>query len=144
MTREKLYDELYNQLVEEQKKLSLCQWCKINGKMTCLRDKTHVQNGCCGGCNHFSNGCKVKSLMCKMWMCKEIFAKNKGKKEFQKYLILLEDINKRIQDNEIPLVFRGSKRETFSNKKIKRVVVRKLWWYIDRVTTKECLQEGEK
>jgi hypothetical protein len=131
MTREKLYDELYNQLAEEQKELNLCQWCKINGRMTCLRDKAHVQNGCCGGCKHFNNGCTVESLVCKMWMCKKIYEKNKGKEKFEKYLELLKEIEAKMRKHKMPLVFRGSKEETFS---CVRNVVSKKNWYIDNIT----------
>lgn len=137
MLKEKLYDIFYDYLDKQQKKMNLCDFYPIKTNMSCCRDrKSKGVNGCCIFCEHFKYGkCQVKSLMCKMWMCKEIYGRNQNKKSFQKYLKKLETINKLIIKYDIPMYFRASKEQTFSGMDWKG---RQIWlrekWYIDRVS----------
>lgn len=61
----RLYDEADALL---QKYKSLCNHNK-NGR--CQDYRLHpIRKNCCNGCQHLGkNGCKVKSLQCKVWLC---------------------------------------------------------------------------
>jgi hypothetical protein len=63
----KLYDRLYEIADFLLKKHNPCG--HSNGK--CGGMKTYTfQGGCCGECEHLrANGCSVKALYCKLWVC---------------------------------------------------------------------------
>lgn len=67
------YDELYEKADKILKKYNPC---KVEGKgacATCLSGRHPDGTGisfCCGGCQHLGkNGCTVKALSCKLWIC---------------------------------------------------------------------------
>ncbi len=82
------YSHIYNEADKLFKKHNPCQF--KNGQ--CISNRTppqlhSPQNGCCGGCKRLgSNGCKVKSLGCKLFACSNI--KRRSKECFEKIMQL--------------------------------------------------------
>ncbi len=68
--KEEIYDILFNvgdQIIDH---YNPCDW--RNGK--CGRTRLPKTDGksCCEGCEHLGkNGCAVKSLACKLWLCED-------------------------------------------------------------------------
>lgn len=67
MTREEIYDSLYQKASNLEEKYDPCNIS--NG--ICQREK--IKSGksfCCGNCEYLTNtGCSVKALYCKLWIC---------------------------------------------------------------------------
>ena len=98
-----LYDDLYNQADKVLKKYDPC---KIDGNQ-CIRGT----NPCCLGCPHIDKdeGCTVLSLGCKLHLCPG--ARESVNEECLKKLLA---IRQEAVNNNIPLIGRASKEETFS------------------------------
>ncbi len=66
--KEEVYDILFNigkQIIDH---YNPCQW--KNGKCGRMRSSETETEVCCKGCQHLGeNGCTVKSLACKLWLC---------------------------------------------------------------------------
>ena len=61
----KIYDSLCDQADEVLKKINPCQG---SGSNCTLKDGG--RSWCCAGCKHLGqDGCKTKSLSCKLWLC---------------------------------------------------------------------------
>jgi hypothetical protein len=111
------YDELYDKadkLLKEYNpcriKCGSCQANRIDPKYNSTKQL------CCGGCPYWKNGCTVKSLACKLWLCGPVQGKfpypNNKKTELVSELVgKLEDIRNEAYKAGIPLLFRGSKEE---------------------------------
>ena len=67
-TKEELYDILLNVAQQIIDHYNPCDW--RDGKCRRMRSSKTETEGCCEGCKHLGkNGCTVKSLACKLWMC---------------------------------------------------------------------------
>jgi hypothetical protein len=68
----RLYDYMFLTLSEMQKKLDVCFWHNEDGAVLCRRPENQccVSGGHCGFLDEQS-GCRVKSLACKVWLCKQ-------------------------------------------------------------------------
>ena len=66
----KKYDELFDRAVEVVSKHNPCKLHDFMGEKMCARGDVASNGLCCHGCRHLRvNGCKVKSLGCKIWLC---------------------------------------------------------------------------
>lgn len=116
-----LYDDLYNQADKVLKKYNPC---KIDGDQCrrCGPYTEHMQNltgmlcglsrnPCCNACPHLckEEGCTVKSLGCKLHICEDM--RKFVDKECLKELLTIQQ---EAVNNNIPLIGRASKEETFS------------------------------
>lgn len=111
------YDELYekaDKLLKEYNPCKIkCGSCQANR----IDPKYNSTNQlCCGGCPHWKNGCTVKSLACKLWLCGPVQGKfpylyNKNSERIRELAHKLEAIRNEAYKVGIPLVFRGSKEE---------------------------------
>lgn len=64
--------------------------------------------GCCYGCKHLSeNGCTVKALSCKLWLCDE------ARLKFPECATELDALEKEADENKILLGYRSCKKEVF-------------------------------
>lgn len=54
--------------------------CRHDENGVCKEDRDlgdGCKNGCCSGCRHLSpNGCTVKALSCKIWLCRHVADQN--------------------------------------------------------------------
>ena len=101
---ERFLSELYDKLYDIAKEyLSIMNPCKIkDGK--CARG-----NFCCDGCRHLSkNGCTIKALWCKLWLCGQFYDDKYN--NLRGRLIALT----RIANEYGLLQYRMSKDETFN------------------------------
>jgi len=100
----KQYDKLYN---EGQKILDAYNPCMAN-KAVCLEGER-----CCTRCRHLGiNGCKIKCLICKLWLCPT--ARNINPKASKKLFALMD------KAKSLDLLhFRATKEECLAS--IKRV-----------------------
>jgi Leucine-rich repeat (LRR) protein len=68
--KKKIYQYMYRRLDSLQEKLDVCGWHMQRGLSVCRKN----HNKCCVGrreCKYLgNNGCRTKSLSCKMWLCK--------------------------------------------------------------------------
>lgn len=81
MDKSELYDVLFDQADRIVKKVNPCNIRKNeSGELVC--------NGvspewCCGGCQYLTtNGCSVKALGCKLWLCIQVQGTPKGRDTF--------------------------------------------------------------
>ncbi|RLC16447.1 MAG: hypothetical protein DRI24_08380 [Deltaproteobacteria bacterium] len=84
----------------------------INEFNPCGKDGCHFnfKLHCCGGCRHLGdNGCKVKALYCKLWLCSRAA-------DYQKEAVI--QLNKLLKeaDKFNLLYIRGSKRTTLKRR----------------------------
>jgi hypothetical protein len=101
--KKQLYSDLYQQGEEVLRRHNPCK--VTNGR--CLSG-----NFCCQGCKHLGlTGCKVESLMCKLWLCNAAQCTPDGRVAIQE----LRALNKIAYEERIPMVFRGSKAESFAS-----------------------------
>lgn len=72
-SRTKVYDQLYRLASKILEKSSACATCPLGpytGKAQPNGPNKYTKNWCCGGCPHLGpNGCTVKALGCKLWLC---------------------------------------------------------------------------
>jgi hypothetical protein len=95
----KQYDKLYS---EGQKILDTYNPCMAN-KAICLEGER-----CCVHCKHLgNNGCKIKCLICKLWLCPT--ARKVNPKASKKLFALMD----KARDLDL-LYFRASKEELFA------------------------------
>lgn len=116
----KYYSEKYDELYDKADKLlKECNPCKIKCG-SCQANRidpkyNSTKQLCCGGCPYWKNGCTVKSLACKLWLCTPIhgtFPYNKHRTDSNRELIdALNGLRSEAYRIGIPLLFRGSKEE---------------------------------
>ena len=105
MNREELslaYDTLYDEGTAVLERDNPCQFIKTGDKLAC----TNPTGPCCGGCKYLGpDGCTVKALGCRVWLCYH------AQEKFPQTFIALKDIKSRAETIGIPTVYRGSKDE---------------------------------
>jgi hypothetical protein len=105
------YDEVYSKMQDLLTKTNPCRIKKDDqGKVSCCGEDNPCL--CCSGCKHLSpDGCAVKSLACKLWLCGEAMRNALRDPAFvAEYSKLLDEAK------EIPHYYRASKEENFLEK----------------------------
>jgi len=131
------------------KEVNPCKADIKDGYFTCVRcPDPREGNGCCGGCKHFKDGCTVKSLFCKMWLCREALAAMSD--EDMKYWAEdVQNAEKARLQAEIPMLFRSSKEETFNDSceydppLNACPILEKPGWYLDQVYLMDDKLKGQ-
>ena len=71
-----IYDRIYDIADRLFKKYNPCNICVENNKAKCINRRYRYNHLCCGyyddRCKYWENGCTVKSLSCKLFVCSEI------------------------------------------------------------------------
>lgn len=78
-----LYDRIYDIADRLIKKYNPCNIHTKNGKTICNYKHNVTPKLCCSGCTVWNNGCTIKSLGCKLFLCQAITNKTL-KKRFSK------------------------------------------------------------
>lgn len=81
--RSEVYDQLYDLAARILVRMDACSTCPIG--TSC---KANTRSWCCGGCKHLGpQGCTVKSLSCKLWLC----TKEHGRQDLELHHNYLRD-----------------------------------------------------
>ena len=71
-----LYDSLYESATELHNSYNLCNIRTDGGNSGTLVTCHYCPYFCCEGCRHMGpQGCRVKSLSCKLWLCEKALVK---------------------------------------------------------------------
>lgn len=101
--KNKLYNQLYEEMEGYLEEYNPCQHTEDG----CVGHPNR-KSRCCSGCKHLGrNGCKVKSLACKLWVCSDMI-----KNLPPDILTRIYEMNKKADDEGI-LKYRDSKKECF-------------------------------
>lgn len=88
MTRSEHYDDLYERGSNLLKMHNPCNIRQEGEKWVCNNTRGGLE-WCCGGCKHLGpNGCTVKALSCKLWLCNQV-ADRSGSIAFNQGVALL-------------------------------------------------------
>jgi hypothetical protein len=103
-----IYDDLYQRASAVIARINPCEIVIVNGKATCVDSRTtgYRNNGelCCGGCRHLSKqGCTVKALACKLWLCITVKRTEKGKQAMQE----LRKLELEAYRSNVPMPYRN-------------------------------------
>lgn len=101
-----IYDNLYQRAAAVIARINPCEIQIIDGKATCHASRNGHENDelCCGGCRHLgAQGCTVKALACKLWLCWEVGKTEKGRLAQQELL----EIEHEAYQKDVPMPFRN-------------------------------------
>lgn len=102
--RSRIYDQLYDEASDILARDNPCQADCNSCADSRARKSTNAF--CCHGCKHLGpQGCTVKALACRVWLCYHTQATHP-----QTY-IALKDVKRRAEDAGIYMAWRGSKQE---------------------------------
>lgn len=88
-------------------RINPCEIQIVDGRVSCYSSRSESElDGelCCGGCRHLgAEGCTVKALACKLWLCRDVQKTEKGEMA-RKELIELE---REAYRHNVPMPFRS-------------------------------------
>ena len=121
------YDRIYDAANDALKRHNPCQIQRDEaGVVSCADTRRSAQNKygtpvekaqslCCGGCQHLSpQGCTVKSLSCKLWLCTTIRGGFKHEATHPVLVAEIEALRKHGITVGVPMGFRDRKEDVFA------------------------------
>lgn len=116
------YDRIYDAADTALKKHNPCQIQRDEqGVVSCADTRRMAQEKyrtpmlCCGGCQHLGpNGCTVKSLSCKLWLCTTIRGDYKHEATHPVLVAELEALRRHGITVGVPMGFRDRKEDVFA------------------------------
>jgi hypothetical protein len=108
------YSKMYDSLMWFYRHINPCQW--KDGK--CYRMRLIGGESCCmhPKCKYLGqNGCRVKSLSCKSWLCEQVYTNLKESKNeaIPAFLFYQQEVLRFCRETDIELRYRRSMSETF-------------------------------
>ena len=111
--KEELYSHLCQRMDALIEKYNPCHFYFEDDHFMCARGQSSdKENGCCGDCEYFANGCTIECLACKMWICREAFDFFSSQEQ-REWLREVRQIDKIRLKNKLGAYARTSKEKQF-------------------------------